>query len=72
MEGKCHSEETKRKMSKTHKGKKFSKETKQKLSKSHKGKRLSDAAKRKISKASKKTWARWRQERAENRGTQND
>ena len=44
-------EETKKKISESHKGKKHSEESKQKISESHKGKKLSDEHKKKISNA---------------------
>ena len=44
-----HSEETKRKMSESHKGRKHSEETKAKISKSNKGKKLSEETKQKLS-----------------------
>lgn len=60
MEGKSHSEETKRKMSEAHKGKTFSEEAKRKISeakKGHlgyfKGKKHSEETKRKISESCK-------------------
>ena len=46
IHGKNMSEETKQKLSKSHKGKTLSEETKQKLSKSHKGKTSSNKGKR--------------------------
>lgn len=53
MKGKCHSEETKRKMSEAHKGRKLSEETKRKISEKKKGICLSEEHKRKISEARK-------------------
>lgn len=47
--GKHHSKETRKKMSKTRKGKKFNEEHKRKMSKAHKGIALSEEHKRKIS-----------------------
>lgn len=46
-----HSEETRKKMSKAHKGKHFSEETRNRLSDAHKGKHLSEETKMKISEA---------------------
>lgn len=46
-----HSEETKQKMSKSHKGKTLSEETKNKIGKANKGKTHSEESKRKLSKA---------------------
>ena len=48
-----HSEETKQKISESHKGKQFSEEHKQKLSEALKGKQHSEETKRKISEANK-------------------
>jgi len=50
IKGKHHSEETKRKISGSHKGKHHSEETKRKLSESHKGKHHSEETRRKLSK----------------------
>ena len=47
--GRKHTEETKKKMSKSKKGKIFSEETKKKMSESHKGKKHSEEAKKKMS-----------------------
>jgi group I intron endonuclease len=49
--GKHHTEETKRKLSESHKGKHPSEETRKKIKESSKGKHLSEETKRKISKA---------------------
>ena len=49
----CHSEETKLKMSESHKGIKLSEETKQKISESEKGKKISEETKRKMSESLK-------------------
>ena len=49
--GRKHSEETKKKIGKVHKGKKLSEETKKKLSEAHKGKKLSEETRNKMSKA---------------------
>ena len=53
---KPHSEATKLKMSKSHKGKIILEETKQKLRNINIGRKHTDEAKQKISQASKKTW----------------
>jgi len=45
----CHSEETKEKMSKSHKGKKHLNETKEKISKSKRGQKHTDETKKRIS-----------------------
>ena len=51
--GKTHTEETKDKISKKHKGKKLTEKTKLKMSISHKGKKHTEETKRKISESSK-------------------
>lgn len=51
--GKHHTDETKAKMSKAHKGKKMSNESKRKNSEKHKGKSLSEETKQKMSKTLK-------------------
>jgi len=53
MLGKHHSEETKRKISKAHKGMKISEKTRKKLSKGHKGKHHSEETKKIMSEAHK-------------------
>ena len=53
IKGKKLSEETKQKISESHKGKKLSEETKQKMSESHKGIKLSEEHKKKLSEANK-------------------
>jgi len=49
MYGNYHTEETKRKLSKSNKGKKLSKKHKEKISESHKGKKHTEETKRKMS-----------------------
>ena len=51
--GRKHSEETKKKIGKVHKGKKLSEETKKKLSEAHKGKKLSEETRKRMSEATK-------------------
>ena len=53
-----HSEETKEKMSKSHKGRTFSEEHKRKMSESRTGKTHSEETKRKMSEARKEYWKR--------------
>ena len=53
MYGKKHSEETKKKMSETHKGKKLSEETKERISESHKGKKHTEESKKRMGEAKK-------------------
>jgi len=60
--GHKHTEETKRRMSKTHKGKKFSEEHKRNISKSAVGRTPSEETRKKISKRISKWW----KERKEN------
>lgn len=55
MLGKFHTEETKRKIGRKHKGKQYSEESRKKMSESHKGKKQSNETKRKISESLKKT-----------------
>ena len=53
MYGKHHSDETRIKMSESHKGKTLSEETKQKMRESHKGRTFSEETRRKMSEAAK-------------------
>ena len=54
MYGKHHSDETRIKMSESHKGKTLSEETKQKMRESHKGRTFSEETRRKMSEAAKR------------------
>ena len=54
--GKHHSEETRKKLSESHKGIKLSEETKRKIGEKSKGRRYSEETKRKISESLKKYW----------------
>lgn len=59
MKGKCHTEETKRKMVKNHKGmlgQHHSEKTKRKISKSEKGKTVTKETKKKMSKEATQRW----------------
>ena len=56
--GKKHSDETRARMSASHKGILHTKETCIKISESHKGKKLSEETRRKLSEAAKRRWTR--------------
>ena len=56
--GKHHTEESRARISASHKGILHTKETRIKISESHKGKTLSEETRRKLSEAGKRRWAR--------------